>query len=115
MDNKNLIEQMVQETFENTNEEGNIVSIMSKKSTKLSAIYEEERKCLILKKDDKELEVPQSWGPFRDSCHTSIKISSQDDNQFFFQVISAFFTISTENIDIEIKNPNFLFQPNKAA
>jgi hypothetical protein len=115
MDNKCLIEQMVQETFENTAEDSNVISLTSRKNNKLSATYDEDRKCLILRKDNKKLEVPHNWGPFRENFELSVQICSKDDSLLFFQLISEYFNISSEKIDIEIKNSNFIFQANKAA
>jgi hypothetical protein len=92
MANKDLISQMVDDTIEQENcSGGNLLPFEIPTNTfTVEAVYNDIKKCFMITANDKSLEIPKNWGPFKNRIATEIVISKNDDNYLFLNVFSVF-------------------------
>lgn len=106
MSSYDLIEQMVQETISNTSTQASgechLSLLNSKKTCKLYASYNSTKLCYIISLDGNKIEIPKNWGPFKNRISTEFTISSREDEDKFFEVVSAFFNIKESALKVVI-------------
>ncbi len=103
MNEKDLIEQMVQDTFTTNNDE-NVLHFPKIKTFRLKAFHDKKRKCLIIHSGNDLLEVPEFWGPFKYQMGNKVQLTFESDTFGFVEVLQKHFKLNEAEFLIEIEN-----------
>lgn len=129
--NFDLISQMVQETFDNVEEQAKFDNILdfninknSSKKTKLKSeqlefefntymgIYDTDRSCYVFQVQNEVIELPRNWGPFKYIDPAEInngevfKVLRSDDDSFL-EVLEDISGLSLQEVSCQFCNPIF--------
>ena len=106
MANKDFISQMVEDTIEqDVCSGGDLLPFeMPTNTFTVEAVYNHRKQCFMIMANDKFLEIPKNWGPFKNRIATEFMISKRDDNYLFLEVISVFFGQKIDLLKIDLVN-----------
>lgn len=120
------ISQMVEDTFEGVKEESsNVLEFKAREQASsiepeqlafdfdtYKGSFDPNRNCLILINEDKTIEVPVNWGPFKlydfTELNTIVSIEKHEDVDLFLDVLSDFMGMEVDSLCIS-KHENELF------
>ncbi len=103
MDDKNLIDLMVQETIQGE-APSNVIPFQNENTFQISAIYQPERKCYQISKKNEVLEIPKNWGPFRNRISQSFTLTPFEDSDDFLSVLEMFYGRDINSAQITLIN-----------
>ena len=102
MNDKYLIDLMVQETIQG-DVPSNVIPLSNENTFQLTARYIAKRRCFLIKKNDKNLEVPENWGPFKNRLSQSFTLTSFEDSDDFLSVLELFYDRELTSVQITIE------------
>lgn len=100
-----FISLMVQETLDSEQSVGEkVLPYQSPDCFEVEAIYNEAKKCYLICADNKFIEIPKNWGPFKNRISQEFILLKEDDHDLFLDIISTFFQKNIECMKIQLIN-----------
>ncbi len=95
---KDLIEQMVQETFNLKHSDEKEVIFQSDGHVEIPLVLDQERSCLYFYANGDLLEIPTNWGPFKGFEGECLELTSDADSEHLLESLSLFMNRPIERI-----------------
>ena len=126
------ITQMVDDTFENLENNENVLefplekSFDNKKSEQLSfdfnslkGVIDHARGCICLDLSGQHVEIPTNWGPFKlynfQDNEVSLQIEKHEDVDLFLDVLGSILNTEIESIQLYVNKGEVLLKLNEAS
>ncbi|MBD66866.1 MAG: hypothetical protein CME62_16810 [Halobacteriovoraceae bacterium] len=88
----------------------------NKEFTEILASYNQTKKCYLLSYQNKTLEVPKNWGPFKNRISTEFELTSDNDHHHFLAVLSDYYQTEFKHLKFTLINSEInLFQKLSSA
>lgn len=104
MNDKSLIDLMVEETFSHESYPTQI-EMFAPCSIDLEAKYQADKKCFSINLKELGLEIPMNWGLFKNRISNHFSLNKHDDLDFFIPIVESVLGTNIDQIQFTLVYP----------
>ena len=102
MKNDDFISLMVQETLEMSTAQDRHLRLVSGQFNDhelvLKIRLDQHRKCFVIEQNNRKIEFPNNWGPFKNFQNDTITLNGQTDRYGLINVLSLYFGVTAQQV-----------------